>query len=70
MENLDISGLWAPMKVRDEVRTLQWQDWLAGKAEQPSTPEQPQIHVSDMTEGELPSLSDALDRLDDMGFLD
>ena len=27
-------------------------------------------HVSDMTEGELPNLSDALDTLGDMGFLD
>ena len=70
LEHLDISGLWAPMKVRDEDRAAQWQGWLAGDAEQPTTPEQPQVHVSDMTEGELPNLSDALDRLDDMGFLD
>jgi hypothetical protein len=70
LEHLDISGLWAPMKIRDEERAMQWQDWLAGNAEQPATPEQPQVHVSDMTEGELPNLSDALDRLDDMGFLD
>jgi hypothetical protein len=58
------------MKVRDEERATQWQDWLAGNADQPTTPELPQIHVSDMAEGELPNLSDALDRLDDMGFLD
>ena len=70
LEHLDISGLWAPMKVRDEERTVQWQQWLEGKAEQPTTPEIPQVHVSDMTEGELPDLSDALDTLDDMGFLD
>lgn len=70
LEHLDISGLWAPMKVRDEERTVQWQQWLEGKAEQPTTPEIPLVHVSDMTEGELPNLSDALDRLDDMGFLD
>ena len=70
LEHLDISGLWAPMKVRDEERAVQWQQWLEGKAEQPTTPEIPQVHVSDMTEGELPDLSDALDTLDDMGFLD
>jgi hypothetical protein len=70
LQHLDINGLWAPMKVRDEERATQWQDWLAGNADQPTTPELPQIHVSDMAEGELPNLSDALDRLDDMGFLD
>ena len=70
LEHLDISGLWAPMKVRDEARTTQWQEWIAGNAKQPTTPEPAQVHVSDMTEGELPNLSEALDTLDDMGFLD
>lgn len=70
LEHLNLEGLWSPMKIRNEERATQWQMWLAGKAEQPSTPESVHVHVSDMTEGELPDLSDALDTLDDMGFLD
>tara|TARA_B100000767_G_scaffold264683_1_gene279860 strand:+ start:322 stop:1788 length:1467 start_codon:yes stop_codon:yes gene_type:complete len=70
LQHLDISGLWAPMKIRDEERTLQWQNWLNGKGEHPTTPEPEHVHVSDMTESELPDLSSALDTLDDMGFLD
>jgi len=70
LEGLDIDGLWAPMKIKNEERVNQWQNWLSGDGEQPTTPEPVEIHVSDMTEGELPDLSDALDTLDDMGFLD
>ena len=70
LEHLNLEGLWSPMKIRNEERATQWQMWLAGEAEQPSTPESIHVHVSDMTEGELPDLSDALDTLDDMGFLD
>ena len=70
LEGLDIEGLWGPMRVKDEDRVTQWQEWLEGKADQPTTPERPEIHVSDMTEGELPELDDALNMLDDMGFHD
>ena len=70
LEHLNLEGLWSPMKIRNEERATQWQMWLAGEVEQPSTPESVHVHVSDMTEGELPDLSDALDTLDDMGFLD
>ena len=70
LDGLDIDGLWAPMRVKDEERVAQWQQWLVGKADQPTTPERPEIHVSNMTEGELPELDDALNMLDDMGFLD
>lgn len=70
LEHLNIDGLWAPMKIRNEARAEQWQLWLDGKAEQPETPDEPETHISDMTEGELPDLSEALDTLDDMGFLD
>ena len=70
LEGLDIEALWAPMRVKDEERVNQWQEWLAGNGEQPLTPEIVEPHVSDMTEGELPELDDALDILDDMGFLD
>ena len=70
LEGLDIETLWAPMRVKDEERVNQWQEWLAGNGEQPLTPEIVEPHVSDMTEGELPELDDALDILDDMGFLD
>ena len=70
LDGLDIEGLWGPMQVKDEDRVAQWKQWLVGKADQPTTPERPEIHVSDMTEGELPELDDALNMLDDMGFLD
>ena len=70
LEGLDIEGLWALMRVKDEGRVTQWQQWVVGKADQPTTPERPEIHVSDMTEGELPELDNALETLDDLGFLD
>ncbi len=70
LEDLDIEGLWGPMRIKNEERVIQWQQWIVGEAEQPITPERPEIHVSDMTEGELPELDDALETLDDMGFLD
>ena len=70
LDGLDIEDLWAPMRIKNEDRVTQWQQWLIGKAEQPETPIRPEIHISDMTEGELPELDDALNMLDDMGFLD
>ena len=70
LEGLDIEGLWGPMRVKDEDRVTQWQEWLEGKADQPTTPERPEIHVSDMTEGELPELDEALNMLDDMDSID
>ena len=70
LDGLDIEDLWVPMRVKNEDRVTQWQQWLVGKAEQPETPTRSEIHISDMTEGELPELDDALNMLDDMGFLD
>ena len=70
LDGLDIEDLWAPMRVKNEDRVTQWQEWLVGKAEQPETPIRTETHISDMTEGELPELDDALNMLDDMGFLD
>ena len=70
IKDLDLEGLWAPMNIRDEKRVQQWKDWLEGNADMPTSPERQEKHVSDMTEGELPELDDALDILDDMGFLD
>ena len=70
LQHLNIDGLWGPMKIHNEERVTQWQQWLDGKAEQPTTPPVPEIHISDMTEGELPELGNALDILDDLGFLD
>ena len=70
LDGLDIEHLWAPMRVKNEDRVTQWQQWLVGKAEQPETPTRSETHISDMTEGELPELDDALNMLDDMGFLD
>ena len=70
LDGLDIEDLWAPMRVKNEDRVTQLQEWLVGKAEQPETPIRPETHISDMTEGELPELDDALNMLDDMGFLD
>ena len=70
IKDLDLEGLWAPMNIRDEKRVQQWKDWLEGNADMPTSPERQEKHVSDMTEGDLPELDDALDILDDMGFLD
>ena len=70
LDGLDIEDLWAPMRVKNEDRVTQWQEWVVGKAEQPETPIRLETHISDMTEGELPELDDALNMLDDMGFLD
>jgi len=70
LDGLDIEGLWGPMRVKDEDRVTQWQEWLEGKGEQPTTPESPEIHVSDMTEGELPELDEALNMLDDLDPID
>jgi len=70
LEGINIEQLWAPMRVKDEDRVAQWQLWLVGEADQPQTPESPRIHISDMTEGELPELGDALSTLDDMDLID
>ena len=58
------------MRIKDESRVKQWEQWLNEDAEMPTNPVIVERHVSDMTEGELPELDDALDILDDMGFLD
>ena len=63
LDGLDIEGLWGPMRIKNEERVIQWQQWIVGEAEQPITPERPEIHVSDMTEGELPELDDESKRL-------
>ena len=70
ISSFDLEPLWGPMRIKDESRVDQWIKWLDGDAEMPETPEIIERHVSDMTEGELPELGDALDILDDMGFLD
>ena len=70
LEHLNIDGLWAPMKIRNEQLVIQWQQWLEGKGEQPYTPEPVLTHVSDMTEGELPDVEDAFATLGDMNFID
>tara|TARA_B110000444_G_C18850916_1_gene605504 strand:+ start:92 stop:1558 length:1467 start_codon:yes stop_codon:yes gene_type:complete len=70
LEHLNIDGLWAPMKIRNEQLVIQWQQWLEGKGEQPDTPEPVHTHVSDMTEGELPDVEDAFATLGDMNFID
>ena len=70
LQGLDLEGLWAPMAVRDSERVEQWKEWLEGNGSMPTTPERVERHISDMTEGELPNVDDALDILDDMGFLD
>ena len=36
----------------------------------PETRAPPKVHISDMTEPEIPKLDDALATLDDLGFLD
>lgn len=70
LKDLDLDNLWAPMLIRNEERTQEWKDWLYKNEDQPVAREQPTIHISDKTETEIPDLADALDTLDDMGFLD
>ena len=31
LDGLDIEDLWAPMRVKNEDRVTQWQEWLVGK---------------------------------------
>ena len=70
LEGLNIDSLWTLMSVKNEQRATQWQQWLAGEGDKPVTPERPEIHVSDMNEGELPELDDALNVFADVDFLD
>lgn len=66
----NLEPLWAPLRIRHPERAQQWEDWFAGEGEHPTLPETQEIHVSDMSESELPELSDALNRLDELGFID
>ena len=66
----DLESLWALMEIKDEERTSAWKAWLYDGGIIPEQKPRTEIHVSDMTEGELPELDDALNMLDDMGFLD
>ncbi len=66
----DLESLWTLMEIKDEERTRAWKAWLYEGGVIPEQKSRPEIHVSDMTEGELPELDDALNMLDDMGFLD
>ena len=70
LKELDLELMWAPFEVKDEKRANAWKDWLAGEGEQPAKIEPPKIHISDMSEPEIPELDDALATLDDLGFLD
>jgi len=70
LNDANLEPLWAPMRIRQPERASQWEAWLAGKGERPSAPEPNTQHVSDMSESEIPELSDALDRLDELGFID
>lgn len=66
----DLEPLWSPLRIRQPERAQQWESWFAGEGEHPTTPEIEERHVSDMSEPELPELSDALNRLDELGFID
>ena len=70
LKDLDLDNLWAPMLIRSEERTKQWKAWLYQNKDQPNAREQATVHISDKTEIEAPDLADALDTLEDMGFLD
>ena len=70
LQELDLQSMWAPLEIKDEKRANAWKAWLAGEGEQPAKTESPKIHVSDMSEPEIPELDDALATLDDSGFLD
>ena len=54
------------MGVKNEDRAVQWQRWMIGEAEQPKALRVEGVYVSDMVEGDLPKLDDALETLDDM----
>ena len=70
LKGLDIESLWLLMGVKNEDRAVQWQKWLIGEAEQPKALRVEEVYVSDMIEGDLPKLNDALETLDDMGPVD
>ena len=70
LEGLDIESLWSTMSVKNEDRVDQWKKWLLGEGERPSSPEIAEVHKSDMTEGELPTLGDAIDILDETTSID
>jgi len=70
LQELDLQPMWAPFEIKDEKRANAWKAWIAGEGEQPAKTELPKIHVSDMSEPEIPELDEALTTLDDLGFLD
>ena len=70
IRDLDLEGLWRPFEIKDKDRVQQWKSWLNGDGEMPETRAPPKVHISDMTEPEIPKLDDALATLDDLGFLD
>jgi hypothetical protein len=70
LQELDLQPMWAPFEIKDKKRANAWKAWIAGEGEQPAKTELPKIHVSDMSEPEIPELDDALTTLDDLGFLD
>ena len=70
IRDLDLESLWRPFEIKDKDRVQQWKSWLNGDGEMPETRAPPKVHISDMTEPEIPKLDDALATLDDLGFLD
>ena len=67
-----LEPLWETLAQRRPERGLLWQDWFTGEGEQPTLPvSRPPPH-SDMDEsGELPSVEDAYQMLDqELGFID
>jgi hypothetical protein len=71
-QGCDLEGLWEPLTHRRPERSLLWQAWFAGEAEQPTSPPPAPAPHSDMDEsGELPSVEDAYELLDqELGFID
>ena len=65
----DLEALWAPMRIRQPERVEAWIMWLDGEGELPESRVKDELHLSSMEESEVPELSDALDRLDELGFI-
>jgi len=71
-QDCPLEPLWEPLTQRRPERSRLWQAWFTGEGEQPTLPESPPPLHSDMDEsGELPSVEDAYQMLDqELGFID
>ena len=71
-QGCELEALWEPLTRRRPERSSLWQAWFAGEGDQPTSPPPTPAPLSDMDDsGELPSLEDAYELLDqELGFID